>query len=531
MATPGKLDVGLDFGTTNSLLTYFDRSGAGLTPYLPQGADHLGVPTAVEGDQARDASSVTDRVIGWMALARSNVQRHFKVALGGWRGNTEDKQYRAANQFLSQLVANFRRDHPVGIGDIVVSVPDNWATDKESGGMALRKILEGVGLNASQMISEPVAAACYFAYRRTAPGETPFRGHVLVFDFGGGTLDLSLCAVNHTHIEAVHTMGVGLDQSKAGFGGVAYDLAVYTGLRQKHPALADLSRDAERRTRWLIEFEQLKRQYAVKIKQAIESPRASDYRDRRVFAVQGVDVTLADLVDVFDTHFLELIAEGLDRFLAASRRVAPTLDMRDPEHFCVLPVGGFSEFYPVQRMLRWYFGQARVSGTATVVDSRLQRDERWQAVSKGACLVAAKQVSLNRYPPFGFGLVSWRGEEMVHNEIISAKTPLVDYLEPRMLEKTFVTGDLEGVDRPRIQFYIEHAGIRSYAPVMPHPLQATLPEFGRVKEWRFGATVRNGFVHIEIQGQRDDRPFGKRRTIRLGRFFNLSDGTLEAEDQ
>jgi molecular chaperone DnaK (HSP70) len=517
------VNVGLDFGTTNSLLTYF-MPGEGLAPFLPQGSDDFGVPTVID-----DGDSLRERMIGWLALKGQRVRRHFKLGLGNWDGRTDNAKFRDSEIFLSRLFEEFARTVPAGMRNVVVGVPESWASDREPGGDAIRKIFERLGLPSPRLLSEPVAAACYFAYRRMLPGEEPFKGHVLIYDHGGGTLDLTLCAINGSYIETVYSDGMGLDQSKLGFGGAAYDHTVLNHLKQRksNTALLQIDRDTSKRARWLVEFEQQKRGFAPAIKQQISSGRFNEFKYRRTFAVGETDVTLSDLVKPFDEEFLPRIQERLDRFIATCRKVCPTLVLDNPDRFRVVPVGGFSEFYPVQRMLEFYFRHPDVSGTASVIDTRLRPDERWQAVSKGACVVASDAVMLNEYPPFAFGLVTWRGAEKIHTHIIRHDTPLRQLQQRSWLPREYTADAFDEGDHPSVQFFTERGGAISYAPRMPRSLRETLPEFKRADAWRFGGSVRNGFVYVDMQGVRGGVPVGAVKSIRLGKFFNLQDGTLE----
>jgi hypothetical protein len=87
---------------------------------LPEGADDLGVPTVIEEGFV---SGVKRFVIGLLALDGGQVYRNFKLGLGSWRGDRNDKKFKAAEAFISRLFEEFTRRHAGGIGRLVVTVP------------------------------------------------------------------------------------------------------------------------------------------------------------------------------------------------------------------------------------------------------------------------------------------------------------------------------------------------------------------------------------------------------------------------
>lgn len=62
----------------------------------------------------------------------------------------------------------------------------------------IRTILTDIGLNKEQFSfqSEPVSAAAYFCRQWKKTQNSPFLGKLLVIDYGGGTLDVTLCEVS-----------------------------------------------------------------------------------------------------------------------------------------------------------------------------------------------------------------------------------------------------------------------------------------------------------------------------------------------
>jgi len=79
------------------------------------------------------------------------------------------------------------------VDEIVIGRPVNYAGDAAGNERALRRMQDAAelaGLRAVRFLPEPTAAAMHFAYLGAQAG------HILVFDSGGGTLDITIMRVD-----------------------------------------------------------------------------------------------------------------------------------------------------------------------------------------------------------------------------------------------------------------------------------------------------------------------------------------------
>ncbi len=67
-------------------------------------------------------------------------------------------------------------------------------------------------LDFARLISEPVAAAAYYADRHQQATSESFTGNLLTCDMGGGTFDMTLCRVTHRAGEELSRAGVRFDR-------------------------------------------------------------------------------------------------------------------------------------------------------------------------------------------------------------------------------------------------------------------------------------------------------------------------------
>ncbi|HBL27519.1 MAG TPA: Hsp70 family protein [Acidobacteria bacterium] len=179
------MHVGIDLGTTNSAMAGFDGTTLSV---VPNALGEMLTPSVVRVD-ARSAFLVGRRAFRFLETDPSNTRGEFKRLMG----TAERLHFEAAGksflpeelsaQVLSSLLADaeaalgFRPAAAVISTPALFELPQNHATMK-AGRLA--------GLSEVTLIQEPVASAIAAGWRADAEGLW------LVYDLGGGTLDVSL---------------------------------------------------------------------------------------------------------------------------------------------------------------------------------------------------------------------------------------------------------------------------------------------------------------------------------------------------
>lgn len=109
------------------------------------------------------------------------------------------KEY-SPEQISGEILKALKNDANTKLGDVthaVITVPA-YFTEKQK--TATKKAAELAGLHVQRLLAEPTAAAISYGFDKMMPGESK---QVLVYDFGGGTFDLSiLMAVDGQFIES-----------------------------------------------------------------------------------------------------------------------------------------------------------------------------------------------------------------------------------------------------------------------------------------------------------------------------------------
>ena len=214
--TQRKVAVGIDLGTTNSLIAHFD--GASLQ-VLPDGFGSPSLPSVVYFG-ARDVR------IGQAAMAQASAEPANTIAsakrmLGRARGEFEDDPYvtlapgdtlafataagaktpvEVAAAILAALRERAEPQLDAPISGAVITVP---AYFDDAQRQATRQAAELAGIKVLRLLNEPTAAAVAYGLDEQAEESSI----LAVYDLGGGTFDISLLRMRKGIFEVLATGG------------------------------------------------------------------------------------------------------------------------------------------------------------------------------------------------------------------------------------------------------------------------------------------------------------------------------------
>lgn len=218
--------IGIDLGTTNSVVAFKDtavkviQTGANNEDLcrscvaLDKSGQFL-VGNAVYKNWKRYSPNIVVSVKRLMGTGFSDprVQKMradsnaYPYGIKKPSGGTEEavsivlrgKEY-SPEQISGEILKALKNDANTKLGDVthaVITVPA-YFTEKQK--TATKKAAELAGLHVQRLLAEPTAAAISYGFDKMMPGESK---QVLVYDFGGGTFDLSiLMAVDGQFIES-----------------------------------------------------------------------------------------------------------------------------------------------------------------------------------------------------------------------------------------------------------------------------------------------------------------------------------------
>lgn len=189
--------VGIDLGTTNSLVAYFDGEQARI---IPNRLGDLLTPSVVSVDA--DGTVYVGRTAKERGgLYPQDTASVFKRSMGTDRDYLLAGRHFRAEELSSLVLRSLKEDAEVYLGrpveEAIISVPAYFNDLQRK---ATRRAGELAGLKVSRIINEPTAAA--IAYGLCAGGKN---GCFLVFDLGGGTLDISILEL-YQNIMEVHAI-------------------------------------------------------------------------------------------------------------------------------------------------------------------------------------------------------------------------------------------------------------------------------------------------------------------------------------
>jgi len=191
--------VGIDLGTTNSLVAVWSESGPRL---IRNSLGEILTPSCVSVDE--DGSILVGRA------ARERLQTHpeqtaavFKRYMGSDRTIKLGKKSFRAEELSALILRALKEDAEADLGhpitEAIITVPAYFS---EAQRQATRAAGQLAGLRVERLLNEPTAAAlAYGIHKRDA--ETRF----LVFDLGGGTFDVSVLDLFEGVMEVRATAG------------------------------------------------------------------------------------------------------------------------------------------------------------------------------------------------------------------------------------------------------------------------------------------------------------------------------------
>lgn len=375
--------IGFDFGTTNSLISVVRGDRA--INFL----DDLQMPTpsvvCYEGRRTLVGREAKDRLAQAGMGVHGNIVRSPKTLLGkdsvhieGVERHPVDIVAEVVSHVLREAKASGRGGELKTITGAVVTIPVDMDGRRRS---ALREAFRIAGLNIWQFVHEPLAAL--YGYLRYEDLSAALRRYdrklLLVFDWGGGTLDLTLCRpISGTLMQITND---GTDE----VGGDVFDEAIMNDLIKKVCARRGLSESVEiqpgAKARLLARCERAKIELSTRVRTQIYV--ASFFR-----GIEDEDFDYSLDQDELETIVSSLIEKGIARIT----RVWTVAGYAPEQVALCLATGGMSNMPLVRRRLHEIFGPERVQ-VPDATASLIAEGAAWIA-SDQAVLKLAKNVEL-----------------------------------------------------------------------------------------------------------------------------------------
>ncbi len=456
--TDNKPLIGIDLGTTNSLVAVWREGKAELIPNVL--GDYL-TPSVVSIDN--DGQILVGK------SAKSRLITHplatiaaFKRFMGTGKTFSLNGQQFTSAELSALVLKSLKHDAEAflncSVVDVVISVPAYFSDEQRK---QTQFSAELAGLNVIRLINEPTAAAMAYGLDENKPE------HSLIFDLGGGTFDVTVLEYDPPLIEVHSSTG---DNFLGGedFTQVLLDVCIQ---------------------QWQIDKKQIDATSLARLQEAVEQVKCRLGRGDETLKWQWQDkewtwVLNENIAKKIWTPLLAKVRAPIEQALRDAKISAEKVDR-------VILVGGSTRLGVVQQMVSTLFGKLpyRHLDPDTVV--------ALGAASQAACWArdkAIEEVILTDVCPYTLGIASRRDDipELMFSPIIERNTVI-----PASRVERFST-TYAGQDKVEIKVYqgerpIAKDNILVDSFMVNVPVSREIVDF----EIRFSYDI-NGLLEIDV---------------------------------
>jgi molecular chaperone DnaK (HSP70) len=405
------MGIAIDFGTSNTVLARWNRvtqqaetiALPGITWKTAQNPSLI--PSLVYVEQAQQGQvvvgqSVRDR--GLDLASDPRFFRNFKRGIGspiqGFLPELDGQLIRfeqVGQWFLTQVIQQLKVSDPEVAQSVVFTVPvDSFETYR----LWLGKVCESLQIEQVRIVDEPTAAALGYGLSD--------RQTLLVIDFGGGTLDLSLVQLDSRQTGS-KPLGFVLKWGQNSFAEDSGQKAKIARVRAK----AGQNLGGSDIDNWLVDHfvttqgltvSPLTTRLAERLKiQLSLQPQAQEvYFNDETFESYDLQLTRAQFEEILKQHqFFQRLDDCMTQVLQQARRQGLMVEDID----AVLLVGGSAQIPAVQTWVQQYFDA-----------SKIRCEKPFEAISQGA-LQLSLGVEVSDFLYHSYGVRYWDRRHNCHS--------------------------------------------------------------------------------------------------------------------
>ena len=350
--------IGIDLGTTNSAVAVMEAGepkilenaeGARTTPSIiaqsKTGERLVGLLAKRQGvTNPRNTIYQIKRFIGHTfdepAVQKDKASVPFEVRKsdnGGIEVKMSDKWYRP-EEISAMILTKLKNDAEARLGEkiteAVITVPAYFNDSQRQATKDAGKI---AGLDVKRIINEPTAAALAYGFNKKKDEK------IAVFDFGGGTFDISVLEVGDDVVEVKSTDG------DAHLGGKDIDQKIINWLADefKKQSGIDVKKDALALQRLDEAAEKAKIELSTAVQTEVNIP----------FITSGADGPQHLLITMTRAKLEELTQEFIDRAMEITKRAMEASPFKKDQINEVVMVGGQTRMPAMQEAVKKFFGK------------------------------------------------------------------------------------------------------------------------------------------------------------------------------
>jgi molecular chaperone DnaK len=427
------VNVGLDFGTTYTVVSHME-DGQPNAVELEQGNVYR--PSMVvkdqEGDflfgtEARNSAYMPD-CMGFSGFKMMLAERDENALRA--RGYTEDcTPEKVTSVFLNDVITTYlRRRNLNNIDKLVIGVPEVWfgaltgASDNNQN--KLKDIINGIKdtngnpkVNEVKLVSEPAAACAFFVHNYRNNTGQDFNGKILLIDYGGGTLDITLCEVNqngeHSEVTPLTSTGAGLNrEGMIGKAGLAFQeellIKALEASEDEHPRRDDiLSHKDFYPGIAIIESSLMNKMANIEEVMGILSADETNenFANKKFSGIgfngRNYNVTYGMMKEAYDNVISNVLEDNLRKIIDYMDDAGIDYSSGSTDNFKIALVGGFGKFYLVQKQVKNMFSECvddRRFSDIISVDTLRER-----AITYGSAIIASGAVDFREVSRYSLG--------------------------------------------------------------------------------------------------------------------------------
>lgn len=570
------MKLGIDFGSTYSTISRYIENEDRVEALTLMEGEPASIPSAVS---ISSRGSVLCGSSAKVKVGRANVYEAFKMLLVEpdkkmleRRGYSKKYSPRViAKLFLENLIngaANRYAQPGEDIDEVVICVPEVWSNNVNTldGRNILREILtQEIDIKPRtvknvKVITEPEAASAFFAFNYERETQQSFNGYLLLIDYGGGTLDITLtevCSDGQRAMEIGYRESGGAGENhpdvdgncQVGNAGYAYiQQATAIAISQSGLLAEDETLDYDTKDFKLamIDMERLLKDPAKIVELQEYFGMFGEYDSFRYcleddpmlfgeiyYMGEEIDVTMQQIYITYRNTIEDVLRAELD---IINKKVAEHIGT-DPcsiesgrlDNFKIALVGGFSSFYLVRQQIYSIYRFDSSPENDLRVKS-INSDKCEQAIALGAGLLASGRVVLQKTARYSIGLYTYNGAQkrltyaIQYHQHVSPGVPYY-LLGDRNLPDTYENRLKYGAISKNIQdFVVEFSPNpnRGFRLILKNEFRRRLESIPDGGIWCCGFSMdENDVLSFHIDPIKGIDPRYKSTVIRLDSYANM----------